>query len=48
MQRLCLGQDTGAGIRGARIDVFFGSDETALAAAQGMSVRGDAFVLVGR
>lgn len=48
MQRLCLGQDTGAGIRGARIDVFFGSDETALAAAQGMSVRGDAFVLLGR
>lgn len=48
MDRLALGQDTGAGIQGARIDVYFGSDETAVAAAQSLSVRGDAFVLVGR
>jgi membrane-bound lytic murein transglycosylase A len=47
MSRLVLGQDTGAGIRGQRMDVFFGDDEYALAAAQVMSVQGEAYVLVG-
>jgi membrane-bound lytic murein transglycosylase len=46
MGRVVLGQDTGAGIKGARIDVYFGEDEYALAAAQAMSVQGEAWVLL--
>lgn len=46
MTRLVLGQDTGAGIRGQRMDVYFGEDEVALAAAQAMTVTGDAWVLM--
>jgi membrane-bound lytic murein transglycosylase A len=46
MTRVVLGQDTGAGIQGARIDVFFGDDDYALAAAQAMSVNGEAWVLL--
>jgi peptidoglycan lytic transglycosylase A len=48
MQRIVLGQDTGAGIKGQRIDVYMGEDDYALAAAQAMSVQGDAFVLVAK
>ncbi len=47
MTRIVLGQDTGAGIKGARMDVYFGEDDYALAAAQAMSVQGEAWVLVG-
>jgi membrane-bound lytic murein transglycosylase A len=46
MTRVVLGQDTGAGIRGQRMDVYFGDDEFALAAAQAMTVQGDAWVLM--
>ena len=46
MTRLVLGQDTGAGIRGQRMDVYFGEDDVALAAAQAMTVQGDAWVLM--
>jgi membrane-bound lytic murein transglycosylase A len=46
MTRLVLGQDTGAGIRGQRMDVYFGEDDVALAAAQAMTVQGDAWVLI--
>ena len=46
MTRVVLGQDTGAGIRGQRMDVYFGDDEVALAAAQAMTVQGDAWVLM--
>ena len=48
MTRLVLGQDTGAGIRGQRMDVYFGEDDYALAAAQAMTVQGDAWVLMPR
>ena len=48
MTRLVLAQDTGAGIRGQRIDVYFGEDDYALAAAQAMTVQGDAWVLIGK
>jgi len=48
MTRLVLGQDTGAGIRGQRMDVYFGEDEVALAAAQAMTVQGDAWVLMSK
>lgn len=48
MERVVLGQDTGAGIRGARIDVYFGDDDYALTAAQSMNVPGDAYVLVAK
>jgi membrane-bound lytic murein transglycosylase A len=46
MSRVVIGQDTGAGIQGARIDVYFGEDDYALAAAQAMSVQGEAWVLL--
>ncbi len=46
MTRVVLGQDTGAGIRGQRMDVYFGEDDLALAAAQAMTVQGDAWVLM--
>jgi len=46
MTRVVLAQDTGAGIRGQRMDVFFGNDDLALAAAQSMTVQGDAWVLM--
>jgi membrane-bound lytic murein transglycosylase A len=46
--RIVLGQDTGAGIKGARMDMFFGDDDYALAAAQAMSVQGQAWVLMSR
>jgi membrane-bound lytic murein transglycosylase A len=45
MTRVVLAQDTGAGIRGQRLDVYFGEDDYALAAAQAMTVSGDAWVL---
>jgi membrane-bound lytic murein transglycosylase A len=48
MQRIVLGQDTGAGIKGQRIDVYFGEDEAALAAAKTMSVQGEAWVLIAK
>ncbi|MGZ3405640.1 MAG: MltA domain-containing protein [Polyangia bacterium] len=48
MTRVVLAQDTGAGIRGQRIDVYFGEDDYALAAAQAMTVQGDAWVLIGK
>jgi membrane-bound lytic murein transglycosylase len=48
MTRVMLAQDTGAGIRGQRIDVYFGEDDYALAAAQAMTVQGDAWVLIGK
>jgi membrane-bound lytic murein transglycosylase A len=48
LQRIVLGQDTGAGIQGARIDVYFGEDAESLAAAQAMSVEGSAYVLLAR
>jgi membrane-bound lytic murein transglycosylase A len=47
-ERVVLAQDTGAGIKGARMDLYFGNDEESLAAAQSMSVQGEVFVLVGR
>ncbi len=47
--RVVLGQDTGAGIKGAgRIDVYFGEDAYAQQAAQITSVKGDAYVLLAR
>ena len=46
MTRVVLAQDTGAGIRGQRMDVYFGEDDYALAAAQAMTVQGDAWVLM--
>jgi membrane-bound lytic murein transglycosylase A len=46
MARVVLAQDTGAGIRGQRMDVYFGEDDYALAAAQAMTVQGDAWVLM--
>jgi membrane-bound lytic murein transglycosylase A len=46
--RIVLGQDTGAGIKGARMDMYFGDDDYALAAAQAMSVQGQAWVLMSR
>jgi membrane-bound lytic murein transglycosylase A len=48
MSRVVLGQDTGAAIKGSRIDVYMGDDDYALVCAQSMTVRGDAFVLMGR
>jgi membrane-bound lytic murein transglycosylase A len=48
MTRVVLAQDTGAGIRGQRMDVYFGEDDLALAAAQSMTVQGDAWVLMPR
>jgi membrane-bound lytic murein transglycosylase A len=47
-ERVVLAQDTGAGIKGARLDLFFGNDDDSLKAAQSMSVQGEVFVLVGR
>jgi membrane-bound lytic murein transglycosylase len=44
--RVMLAQDTGAGIRGQRMDLYFGDDDYALAAAQAMTVQGDAWVLM--
>ncbi|MDB4965996.1 MAG: transglycosylase [Myxococcales bacterium] len=46
--RVMLAQDTGAGIRGQRMDLYFGDDDYALAAAQAMTVQGDAWVLMSR
>jgi membrane-bound lytic murein transglycosylase A len=46
--RVVVGQDTGAGIKGARMDMYFGDDDYALAAAQAMSVQGQAWVLMSR
>jgi membrane-bound lytic murein transglycosylase A len=46
--RVVLGQDTGAGIRGQRMDMYFGDDDYALAAAQAMSVQGQAWVLMSK
>jgi membrane-bound lytic murein transglycosylase A len=46
--RVMLAHDTGAGIRGQRMDLYFGDDDYALAAAQAMSVQGDAWVLMSR
>jgi membrane-bound lytic murein transglycosylase A len=46
--RVMLAQDTGAGIRGQRMDLFFGDDPYAQVAAQTMSVQGDAWVLMSK
>jgi membrane-bound lytic murein transglycosylase A len=46
--RVMLAQDTGAGIRGQRMDLYFGDDDYALAAAQAMTVQGDAWVLMSK
>jgi membrane-bound lytic murein transglycosylase A len=43
--RLTVAEDTGAGIKGARIDVYFGDDEAALQAAQSLTANGEAWVL---
>jgi membrane-bound lytic murein transglycosylase len=43
-----MAQDTGAGIRGQRMDLYFGDDDYALAAAQAMTVQGDAWVLMSK
>jgi membrane-bound lytic murein transglycosylase A len=47
-ERVMLAQDTGAGIKGARMDLYFGTDEESLLAAQTMSVQGEVFVLLGK
>jgi membrane-bound lytic murein transglycosylase A len=44
--RVVVAQDTGAGIRGQRIDVYYGEDQAALVAAQSLTVQGDAWVLM--
>jgi membrane-bound lytic murein transglycosylase A len=45
--RVVLGQDTGAGIKGpARMDVYYGEDADSQIASAGTSVQGDAYVLV--
>jgi membrane-bound lytic murein transglycosylase A len=46
--RVMLAQDTGAGIRGQRMDLFFGEDAYAQVAAQTMTVQGDAWVLMSK
>jgi membrane-bound lytic murein transglycosylase A len=46
--RVMLAQDTGAGIRGQRMDLFFGDDSYAQVAAQTMTVQGDAWVLMSK
>jgi membrane-bound lytic murein transglycosylase A len=46
--RVMLAQDTGAGIRGQRMDLYLGDDDYALAAAQTMTVEGDAWVLMSK
>jgi membrane-bound lytic murein transglycosylase A len=48
MSRVMMAQDTGAGIKGSRMDLFFGEDEYARVAAQTMTVQGDAWVLMAR
>jgi membrane-bound lytic murein transglycosylase len=48
MARLMLAQDTGAGIRGARLDLYFGEDAYAQVAAQTMTVPGDVWVLMAK
>jgi membrane-bound lytic murein transglycosylase A len=48
LSRVMLAQDTGAGIRGQRMDLYFGDDDYALVAAQAMTVRGDAWVLLSK
>jgi membrane-bound lytic murein transglycosylase A len=46
--RVMLAQDTGAGIRGQRMDLFFGDDAYAQVAAQTLTVHGDAWVLMSK
>ena len=48
LSRVMLAQDTGAGIRGQRMDLYFGDDDYALVAAQAMTVPGDAWVLMSK
>lgn len=48
MTRVMLAQDTGAGIRGQRMDLFFGDDDYARVAAQTMTVQGDVWVLMAK
>lgn len=48
LTRVMLAQDTGAGIRGQRMDLYLGDDDYALAAAQAMTVPGDAWVLMSK
>jgi membrane-bound lytic murein transglycosylase len=48
MARVMLAQDTGAGIRGQRMDLFFGDDDYARVAAQTMTIQGDAWVLMAK
>jgi membrane-bound lytic murein transglycosylase A len=46
--RVMLAQDTGAGIRGQRMDLYFGEDDYAQVAAQTMTVPGDVWVLISK
>jgi membrane-bound lytic murein transglycosylase A len=48
LERVMLAQDSGAGIRGQRMDIYFGDDDYALAAARAMTVQGDAWVLISK
>ena len=48
LARVMLAQDTGAGIRGQRMDLYFGEDAYAQVAAQTLSVQGDAWVLMSK
>jgi membrane-bound lytic murein transglycosylase A len=48
LQRVMVAQDTGAGIRGQRMDLYFGEDAYAQVAAQTMSLQGDAWVLMSK
>jgi membrane-bound lytic murein transglycosylase A len=48
LARVMLAQDTGAGIRGQRMDIYFGEDAYAQVAAQTMSLQGDAWVLMSK
>jgi membrane-bound lytic murein transglycosylase A len=45
VDRLAVAEDTGAGIKGGRIDVYFGEDEAALTAAQSLTANGEAWLL---
>ena len=46
IERLAVENADPAGIRGQRMDLYFGDDDYALAAAQAMTVQGDAWVLM--
>jgi membrane-bound lytic murein transglycosylase A len=46
--RIVLGQDTGAAIRGARMDIYYGDDVYAQIASSRAAVTGDAAILVAK